>query len=109
MPAVQGTDCPASERVDGMIRPGNSGGFGAGNLLGLDMSAMRTAIGIALSQAAGFRAMHGHTAQPAPGGANRPAGGVAGASPVHPPRWLWMPECYSEQPEADARASGRPG
>jgi 2-methylcitrate dehydratase PrpD len=42
---------------------GIAAGFGAavacGKLLDLDGAAMRTAIGIALSQAAGFRAMHG--------------------------------------------------
>jgi 2-methylcitrate dehydratase PrpD len=47
---------------------GITGGFGAavaaGNLLGLDMAGMRTAIGIALSQAAGFRAMHGSLCTP---------------------------------------------
>jgi 2-methylcitrate dehydratase PrpD len=47
---------------------GITGGMGAavaaGSLLGLDMPAMRTAIGIALSQAAGFRAMHGSLCTP---------------------------------------------
>ena len=47
---------------------GITGGIGAavatGNLLGLDMARMRTAIGIALSQAAGFRAMHGSLCTP---------------------------------------------
>jgi 2-methylcitrate dehydratase PrpD len=47
---------------------GITGGIGAavaaGSLLGLDMTGMRTAIGIALSQAAGFRAMHGSLCTP---------------------------------------------
>ena len=47
---------------------GITGGIGAavaaGRLLGLDMPMMRTAIGIALSQAAGFRAMHGSLCTP---------------------------------------------
>ena len=47
---------------------GITGGIGAavaaGRLLRLDMPAMRTAIGIALSQAAGFRAMHGSLCTP---------------------------------------------
>jgi 2-methylcitrate dehydratase PrpD len=47
---------------------GITGGFGAaiaaGKLLGLDMPRMRAAIGIALSQAAGFRAMHGSLCTP---------------------------------------------
>jgi len=47
---------------------GITGGIGAavaaGSLLGLDMPAMRMAIGIALSQAAGFRAMHGTLCTP---------------------------------------------
>jgi 2-methylcitrate dehydratase PrpD len=47
---------------------GITGGIGAaaaaGRLLGLDMAGMRTAIGIALSQAAGFRAMHGSLCTP---------------------------------------------
>jgi 2-methylcitrate dehydratase PrpD len=47
---------------------GITGGIGAavaaGHLLGLDMIAMRTAIGTALSQAAGFRAMHGSMCTP---------------------------------------------
>jgi 2-methylcitrate dehydratase PrpD len=47
---------------------GITGGFGAaaaaGSLLGLEMPAMRTAMGIALSQAAGFRAMHGSLCTP---------------------------------------------
>jgi len=47
---------------------GITGGIGAavaaGRLLGLDMPGMRTAIGIALSQAAGFRAMHGSLCTP---------------------------------------------
>jgi 2-methylcitrate dehydratase PrpD len=47
---------------------GITGGIGAavaaGRILGLDMPAMRTAIGIALSQAAGFRAMHGSLVTP---------------------------------------------
>jgi 2-methylcitrate dehydratase PrpD len=47
---------------------GITGGFGAAiaasRLLGLDMAGTRTAIGIALSQAAGFRAMHGSLCTP---------------------------------------------
>jgi 2-methylcitrate dehydratase PrpD len=47
---------------------GITGGIGAavaaGRLLRLEMPAMRTAIGIALSQAAGFRAMHGSLCTP---------------------------------------------
>jgi 2-methylcitrate dehydratase PrpD len=47
---------------------GITGGIGAaiaaGRMLGFDMSTMRTAIGIALSQAAGFRAMHGSLVTP---------------------------------------------
>ena len=47
---------------------GITGGIGAavaaGRLLGLDMPAMRAAIGIALSQAAGFRSMHGSLCTP---------------------------------------------
>lgn len=47
---------------------GITGGIGAavaaGSLLRLDMPAMRMAIGIALSQAAGFRAMHGTLCTP---------------------------------------------
>ena len=47
---------------------GITGGFGAaaaaGSLLGLDMPTMRTAMGIALSQAAGFRALHGSLCTP---------------------------------------------
>jgi 2-methylcitrate dehydratase PrpD len=47
---------------------GITGGIGAtvaaGSLLGFDMERMRTAIGIALSQAAGFRAMHGSLCTP---------------------------------------------
>ncbi len=47
---------------------GITGGLGAavaaGSLLGLDMPAMRMAIGIALSQAAGFRVMHGSLCTP---------------------------------------------
>ncbi len=47
---------------------GITGGFGAAvaaaSLLGLDMPGMRTAMGIALSQAAGFRAMHGSLCTP---------------------------------------------
>jgi 2-methylcitrate dehydratase PrpD len=36
----------------------------AGHLLGLDTAGMRTAIGIAPSQAAGFRAVHGSLCTP---------------------------------------------
>ena len=47
---------------------GITGGIGAavaaGRMLGLDMAGMRSAIGIALSQAAGFRAMHGSLCTP---------------------------------------------
>jgi 2-methylcitrate dehydratase PrpD len=47
---------------------GITGGIGAaaaaGSLLGFDMQTMRAAIGIALSQAAGFRAMHGSLCTP---------------------------------------------
>ncbi|HYZ24460.1 MAG TPA: MmgE/PrpD family protein [Rhodopila sp.] len=47
---------------------GITGGFGAalaaGRLLGLDADRMRAAIGIALSQAAGFRALHGSLCTP---------------------------------------------
>jgi 2-methylcitrate dehydratase PrpD len=47
---------------------GITGGFGAaiaaGSLLGLDVAGMRTAMGIALSQAAGIRAMHGSLCTP---------------------------------------------
>lgn len=47
---------------------GITGGFGAvvaaGVMLGFDMTTMRTAMGIALSQAAGFRAMHGSLCTP---------------------------------------------
>ncbi len=47
---------------------GITGGIGAaiaaGRMLGFDMPTMRTAIGIALSQAAGFRAMHGSLVTP---------------------------------------------
>jgi 2-methylcitrate dehydratase PrpD len=47
---------------------GITGGIGAavaaGRMLGFDMPMMRTAIGIALSQAAGFRAMHGSLVTP---------------------------------------------
>jgi 2-methylcitrate dehydratase PrpD len=47
---------------------GIAGGFGAAiaasRLMGLDITTTRTAIGIALSQAAGFRAMHGSLCTP---------------------------------------------
>jgi 2-methylcitrate dehydratase PrpD len=46
------------------ITGGIGGAVAAGSLLGLDVSRMQMAIGIALSQAAGFRAMHGSLCTP---------------------------------------------
>ena len=69
MPAVQGGDAlPPAKGNFAWSSTGISGGIGAavaaGKLLQLDAARLRRAIGIALSQAAGFRVMHGTMCTP---------------------------------------------
>jgi 2-methylcitrate dehydratase PrpD len=99
---------------------GITGGIGAavaaGRLLGLDMPGMRTAIGIALSQAAGFRAMHGSLctplmpAQAAQTGLRAAMLAQAGftSSPTALEGRYGYLSVFSEQPDLDALA-GRLG
>jgi 2-methylcitrate dehydratase PrpD len=97
---------------------GITGGIGAaiaaGRILGLDMPAMRAAIGIALSQAAGFRAMHGSMmtpmmpAQAAQTGLRAALLAQAGISSSSAPlegRYGYL-SIYSEEPDLDALAGG---
>jgi 2-methylcitrate dehydratase PrpD len=93
---------------------GITGGIGAavaaGSLLGLDMAGMRTAIGIALAQAAGFRAMHGSLctplmpAQAAQTGLRAALLAQAGftSSPVALEGRYGYLSVFSEQPDLDA-------
>jgi len=97
---------------------GITGGIGAavaaGRLLGLDMAGMRTAIGIALSQAAGFRAMHGSLctplmpAQAAQTGLRAALLAQAGftSSPAALEGRYGYLSVFSEQPDLDALAGG---
>ncbi|MDR3531812.1 MAG: MmgE/PrpD family protein [Rhodopila sp.] len=97
---------------------GITGGIGAavaaGSLLGLDMARMRTAIGIALSQAAGFRAMHGSLctplmpAQAAQTGLRAALLAQAGftSSPVALEGRYGYLTVFSEQPDLDALTGG---
>jgi 2-methylcitrate dehydratase PrpD len=93
---------------------GITGGIGAaiaaGRMLGLDMATMRAAIGIALSQAAGFRAMHGSLvtpmmpAQAAQTGMRAALLAQAGVSSSSTPlegRYGFL-SVYSEEPDLDA-------
>jgi 2-methylcitrate dehydratase PrpD len=63
-----GISVPPARGSIAWSQTGIAGGIGAavaaGRLLGLDRSRMETAIGIALSQAAGFRVMHGSMVTP---------------------------------------------
>jgi 2-methylcitrate dehydratase PrpD len=97
---------------------GITGGFGAavaaGSLLGLTMMEMRTAIGIALSQAAGFRAMHGSLCTPLmPAQASQTglraallaqAGFTSSASPLEG-RYGYL-SVFCEQPDLEALTGG---
>ncbi|HBK08628.1 MAG TPA: 2-methylcitrate dehydratase [Acetobacteraceae bacterium] len=97
---------------------GITGGIGAavaaGSLLGLDMPTMRTAIGIALSQAAGFRAMHGSLctplmpAQAAQTGLRAALLAQAGftSSPAALEGRYGYLSVFSEQPDLDALTGG---
>ena len=97
---------------------GITGGFGAaiaaGSLLGFDMPRMRTAIGIALSQAAGFPAMHGSLctplmlAQAAQSGLRAALLAQAGftSSPAALEGRYGYLSVFSEQPDLDALAGG---
>jgi 2-methylcitrate dehydratase PrpD len=97
---------------------GITGGIGAavaaGSLLGLDMAGMRTAIGIALSQAAGFRAMHGSLctplmpAQAAQTGLRAALLAQAGftSSPAALEGRYGYLSVFSERPDLDALAGG---
>jgi 2-methylcitrate dehydratase PrpD len=97
---------------------GITGGIGAavaaGSLLGLDMAGMRTAIGIALSQAAGFRAMHGSMctplmpAQAAQTGLRAALLARAGftSSPTALEGRYGFLSVFSEQPDLDALTGG---
>lgn len=97
---------------------GITGGMGAavaaGRLLGLDMAGMRTAIGIALSQAAGFRAMHGSLctplmpAQAAQTGLRAALLAQAGftSSPTALEGRYGYLSVFSEQPDLDALTGG---
>lgn len=97
---------------------GITGGMGAavaaGSLLGLDMPTMRTAIGIALSQAAGFRAMHGSLctplmpAQAAQTGLRAALLAQAGftSSPASLEGRYGYLSVFSEQPDLDALTGG---
>jgi 2-methylcitrate dehydratase PrpD len=97
---------------------GITGGIGAavaaGSLLGLDMIGMRTAIGIALSQAAGFRAMHGTfstalmPAQAAQTGLRAAILAQAGftSSPAALEGRYGYLSVFSEQPDLDALTGG---
>jgi 2-methylcitrate dehydratase PrpD len=97
---------------------GITGGIGAavaaGHLLGLDTAGMRTAIGIALSQAAGFRAMHGSLctplmpAQAAQTGLRAALLAQAGftSSPAALEGRYGYLSVFSEQPDLDALTGG---
>ncbi len=97
---------------------GIAGGFGAAiaasRLMGLDMATTRTAIGIALSQAAGFRAMHGSLctplmpAQAAQTGLRAAFLAEAGFTSSQAPlegRYGYL-SVYSEVPDLDALTGG---
>jgi 2-methylcitrate dehydratase PrpD len=97
---------------------GITGGLGAavaaGSLLGLDMAGMRTAIGIALSQAAGFRAMHGslctplmpaHAAQTGLRAALLAEAGFTSSPAALEGRYGYL-SVFSEQPDLDALTGG---
>ena len=97
---------------------GITGGIGAavaaGSLLGLEMPAMRTAIGIALSQAAGFRAMHGtlctpmmpaQAAQTGLRAAFLARAGFTSSPAALEGRYGYL-SVFSEQPDLDALAGG---
>ncbi len=86
----KGVSVPPAKGSMAWSGTGISGGFGAvaavGKLLKLDTEHMRWAMGIALSQASGFRAMHGSmqaSMMPAQGGANRFARGHSRRAGVH--------------------------
>ncbi|HQT76084.1 MAG: hypothetical protein B7Z80_04215 [Rhodospirillales bacterium 20-64-7] len=95
---------------------GITGGFGAATaaarLLGLDAAATRTAMGIALSQAAGFRAMHGSLCTPMMPAQAAQTGLRAAllarqgftASPVALEGRYGFLSVFSEQPDLDALA-----
>ena len=97
---------------------GVTGGFGAAvaasHMLGLEIDGMRTAIGIALSQAAGFRVMHGSLctplmpAQAAQTGLRAALLAQAGfsASAVALEGKFGYLEVFSEQPDLDALTGG---
>jgi 2-methylcitrate dehydratase PrpD len=97
---------------------GITGGIGAavatGSLLGLETAAMRTAMGIALSQAAGFRAMHGSLctplmpAQAAQTGLRAALLAQAGFTSSDAPlegRYGYL-SVFSDEPDLDALAGG---
>ncbi|WP_428492886.1 MmgE/PrpD family protein [Rhodopila sp.] len=97
---------------------GISGGIGAaaaaGRLLGLDQAAMRSAIGIALSQAGGFRAMHGSLCTPLmPAGAAQSGlraallarSGFTSSPAALEGRHGYL-SVFSEQPDLDALSGG---
>jgi 2-methylcitrate dehydratase PrpD len=96
------------------ISAGLGAAVAAGSLLRLDMPKMRTAIGIALSQAAGFRAMHGslctplmpaHAAQTGLRAALLAQAGFT-SSPVALEGRYGFLSVFSEQPDLDALAGG---
>ncbi len=97
---------------------GITGGIGAavaaGSLLGLDMVGMRTAIGIALSQAAGFRAMHGSLCTPLMPAQAAQTGlraallaqaGFTSSAAALEGRYGYL-SVFSEEPDLDALAGG---
>ena len=97
---------------------GITGGIGAaiaaGRILGLDMATMRAAIGIALSQAAGFRAMHGsmmtpmmpaQAAQTGLRAALLAQAGVSGSASPLEGRYGYL-SVYSEEPDLNALIGG---
>ena len=97
---------------------GITGGIGAavaaGSLLGLDTAGMRTAIGIALSQAAGFRAMHGSLCTPLMPAQAAQTGlraalvaqaGFTSSSAALEGRYGYL-SVFSEQPDLDALTGG---
>ncbi len=97
---------------------GITGGIGAavaaGHLLGLNMTTMRTAMGIALSQAAGFRAMHGSLCTPLmPAQASQTGlraallaqGGFTSSAAALEGRYGFL-SVFCEQPDLDALTGG---
>jgi 2-methylcitrate dehydratase PrpD len=97
---------------------GITGGIGAaaaaGSLLGFDMKTMRAAIGIALSQAAGFRGMHGSLCTPLMPAQAAQTGlraallaqcGFTGSTAALEGRHGYL-SVFSEQPDLDALVGG---